>query len=91
MEPILAECYGPYVMASLYQIQEGSSKAAVSYCQKIAAESKHTAFLLPGSNGIEWTDVFANDEQLVALWNIARQKCLSESEAARKLTKRRSP
>jgi hypothetical protein len=71
MQPILTECHGPYVMASLYQIQEGNSKAAVSYCQKIAEETNHTAFLLPGSNGIEWADIFANDDQLVALWSIA--------------------
>lgn len=91
MEPVLAECSGPYVWASLYQIQQGTSKAAVSHCQKVAEETRHTAFLLSGSNSIEWMDVFANDEQLLALWNIARKKCLSRGEAERKVSKRRLP
>jgi hypothetical protein len=73
------------------QIQEGNSKAAVSYCQKIAEETNQIAFLLSGSSGVEWADIFANDGQLVALWRIARQKCLSEAEAERRVTRRRLP
>jgi hypothetical protein len=70
-QPILAQCGRPDAWGSRYQLCQGTSKAAVSYCFEIAQASGAYAFLLPGSNGLEWMDVFANRDALPVLWEQA--------------------
>jgi hypothetical protein len=64
------------VWGSRYQLLEGNSRAAVSYCFDVVKSGRVFAFLIPGSNGLEWIDVFADKERLPVLWDQAMRKRL---------------
>ena len=72
---VLSHCTKPDTWSSTYMIAEGSSKSAVAYCRK-ATESGAIVFLIPGSNGLEWIDIFAPPEVLEELfrWSTAYGK-----------------
>jgi hypothetical protein len=74
---VLDHCGSPEVWGSKYQLYQGTSRAAVSYCFEVAASSEAMAFLIPGSNGMEWMDVFADEARLPILWDQAMRKRLS--------------
>jgi len=82
MQPILDRCGCPDAWGSRHQLLEGNSKAAVSYCYEVAELGDAFAFLIPGSNGLEWIDVFADKERLPVLWDQAMRKRLGGSAAA---------
>ena len=85
-QPILDRCGNPDVWGSRDQLLEGSSKAAVSFCYEVAASGEVLAFLVPGSNGLEWIDVFADKERLPILWDQAMRKRLVGNVAGGKPT-----
>jgi hypothetical protein len=66
---ILASFAAPQVWASRYQLAQGTSRAAVSFCFEAVRPGDLCAFLFSGSNGIEWMDVFANAPRLAELWD----------------------
>jgi hypothetical protein len=70
-QPIFAHCSRPDVWLSRYQLCQGTSRAAVAYCFDVARASDDMVFLIPGSNGLEWMDVFANAQILPLLWEQA--------------------
>jgi hypothetical protein len=74
---ILDRCGTPEVWGSRYQLYQGSSRAGVSYCFEVAQSAEAFAFLIPGSNGLEWIDVFADKVRLPILWDQAMRKRLS--------------
>jgi hypothetical protein len=75
-QPILDSCGCPDPWGSRHQLLEGNSKAAVSYCYEVARAAEAFAFLIPGSNGLEWMDVFADKRRLPVLWDQAMRKRL---------------
>jgi hypothetical protein len=76
-QPILDSCGCPDAWGSRSQLCEGSSGAAVSYCFEVAESAEVFAFMIPGSNGLEWIDVFADKERLPILWDQAMRKRLA--------------
>jgi hypothetical protein len=76
---IFDSCGCPDAWGSRYQLSHGSSRAAVSYCFEVAHSDDAYAFLIPGSNGLEWIDVFADNERLPILWDQAMRKRLARS------------
>jgi hypothetical protein len=78
-QAILDNCGCPEAWGSRYQLLEGNSRAAVSYCFDVAKAAEAFAFLIPGSNGLEWIDVFADKERLPILWDQAMRKRLARS------------
>ena len=75
-QPILDSCGCPDAWGSRHQLLEGNSKVAVSYCYEVAKSGEAFAFLIPGSNGLEWIDVFADKGRLPILWDQAMRKRL---------------
>ena len=63
-QTILDNCGCPDAWGSRYQLYQGTSRAAVSHCFEVARSGEQFAFLIPGSNGLEWMDVFANEKYL---------------------------
>ena len=70
---IFAHTSRPSIWASRYCLSEGSSKAAVNYCFKLSAKKENVAILFPGSNGIEWMDVFVHPARLETVYLLARR------------------
>jgi hypothetical protein len=64
----------PDVHNSVYQLHQGTSRAAIRYCKRLTQQPGMTAFCIPGSNGLEWIDVFAADELLQELYQVACQR-----------------
>ena len=62
----------PGLWSTRNMLSEGSSKAAVDFCFKAAASSENVALLFPGSNGIEWMDVFVHPDRLTSVYLTAR-------------------
>ena len=81
-QSILDHCGCPDAWGSRYQLYQGTSRAAVSHCFDVARSGEQFAFLIPGSNGLEWMDVFANEKYLPILWDQAMRKRLSQSQAS---------
>jgi hypothetical protein len=81
-QPILDSCGCPDAWGSRHQLLEGNSKAAVSYCYEVAKSGEAFAFLIPGSNGLEWMDVFADKERLPVLWDQAMRKRFGGSDGS---------
>jgi hypothetical protein len=77
-QAILDNCGRPESWGSRYQLYQGNSRAAVSYCLDVVRSRSAFAFLFSGSNGLEWMDVFANSEQLPVLWDQAMRKILEK-------------
>jgi hypothetical protein len=75
-QPIFDRWGSPEVWGSRYQLYQGTSRAAVSYCFEVAESAEAFAFLIPGSNGLEWIDVLADKERLPILWDQAMRKRL---------------
>lgn len=69
IERALAACGKPDVWASRNQIFTGTSRKAVAHCFDAVASDDVCAFLIPGSNGLEWLDVFAREPRIAELWD----------------------
>lgn len=63
----------PGLWSTRNMLSEGSSRAAVNFCFKAAASSENVAMLFPGSNGIEWMDVFVHPDRLNSVYLLARR------------------
>jgi hypothetical protein len=72
-ESVLAACGRPDAWSSRYQLYQGTSRAAVSFCFESVQPGDACSFLFSGSNGIEWMDVFASRQRLAEFWDLAIQ------------------
>jgi hypothetical protein len=63
----------PHLWSSISTLADGSSRAAVAFCQKAVTDPDVVAVLFPGSNGIEWMDIFAHPDRLPSLYVLARK------------------
>ena len=74
-------CGNPDVWGGRAQLREGNAAAAVSHCCEVVKSGDAIAFLIPGSNGLEWIDVFADKERIGLLWDQAIRKRLEGGRA----------
>lgn len=70
-EPIFRHCSVPGTWGSVYQLYQGTSRAAIRHCQRLTERPGMVAFCISGSNCLEWLDIFAADDLLQELYRVA--------------------